>query len=212
MIAIDMLHAERPLSRQEAKLVTRHRLLQAAMGVLVEQGREGLTTGSVTKRVGVAQPTFYVHFHDMDELLRELATDIVERLRKTLHEARVPLRESADLIAASREAFRLSLRATVKHADLLRIFLAEQYRPQSTLGDCAQQLLTKLTDDLVADIVDLPIAMGLQRKQLRLVADSQVGLIMQMGLALADKRETDEDMIVELLARTTLALVSSLPR
>lgn len=207
-----MLQAERPLSRQEAKLVTRHRLLQAAMSVLVEQGRDGLTTGSVTRRVGVAQPTFYVHFHDMDELLRELATDIVERLRKTLHEARAPLRESADLIEASREAFRLSLRATVKHADLLRIFLAEQYRPQSTLGECAQQLLTKLTDDLVEDIVDLPIAMGLQRQQVRLMAESLTSLIMQMGLALADKREADEDMIVELLARTTFALVSSLPR
>lgn len=182
------------------------------MSVLVEHGRDGLTTGSITKRVGVAQPTFYVHFHDMDELLRELATDIVERLRKTLHDARTPLRESADLIAASREAFRLSLRATVKHADLLRIFLAEQYRPKSTLGDCAQQLLTSLTDDLVIDIAELPIALGLQRKQLRLVAESLTGLIMQMGLMLADKRETDEDMIVELLARTTFALVSSLPR
>lgn len=207
-----MLQATRPLSRQEAKLVTRHRLLQAAMSVLLEQGREGLTTGSVTKRVGVAQPTFYVHFKDMDELLRELATDIVDKLRQTLHEARAPLRDSTDLVAASREAFRLSVRAVVKHADLLRMFLAEQYRPQSMLGDCARQLLKEMTDDVLIDISGLPVTMGIPPAQLSLAAEAVVGLILQMGQALADRRTTDEDAVVELLAQTTLALVMSLPR
>jgi AcrR family transcriptional regulator len=201
---------ERPLSRQESKLVTRHRLLQAAMAVLVELGREGLTTGSVTKRVGVAQPTFYVHFRDMDDLLREVAAEIVDRLRSALQEARAPLRESVDLVAASHEAFRLSLRATVKHADLLRIFLSEQYRPQSTLGACAQQWLSEMAADLQADMGQTPLAMGLPASKLRLVAEVVVGLILQMGLALADKRETDEDAVVDVLSRTAVALVASL--
>jgi TetR/AcrR family transcriptional regulator, fatty acid biosynthesis regulator len=206
------LKTTRPLNRQEAKLVTRHRLLQAAMTVLLEHGPEGLTTGSVTRIVGVAQPTFYVHFADMDELLRELATDIVERLRKSLHEARAPMRGSTDLVADSRAAFRLSVRATVKHADLLRLFLAEQYRPKSTLGACARQLLAELSEEMVADVAELPFVMGLTRAQLRLAADALVGLIMQLGLALADKRETNEDAVVELLASTTVALLASLPR
>lgn len=208
-----MSPAERPLSRQESKLLTRHRLLQAAMAVLLESGREGLTTGSVTKRVGVAQPTFYVHFKDMDELLGELATEIVDKLRKALHEARAPLRESpADLVAASREAFRLSVRAAVKHADLTRIFLAEQYRPNSPLGACARQLLSSFADDLLDDIVDLPITFGLQREQVRLVAEAVVGLITQFAQALVDKRITDEEAVVDLLSHATVALVASLPR
>jgi AcrR family transcriptional regulator len=204
--------AERPLSRQEAKLLTRHRLLQAAMAVLLEHGPEGLTTGAVTKRVGVAQPTFYVHFSDMDELLRELATDIVERLRKTLHEARAPLRGSADLAGDSRQAYRLSVRATVKHADLLRLFLAEQHRPKSTLGECARQLLRSLHEDLVADVSAMPFTTGLSKGQLRLMADAVIAMIMQWGLALADKREASEDTVVEMLARTTVAMALSMPR
>jgi len=207
-----MTQAARPLSRQESKLVTRHRLLQAAMSVLVEEGREALTTGAVTKRVGVAQPTFYVHFRDMDELLRELADDVVQRVRKTLHEAREPLRGSTDLVAASHEAFRQSVRATVKNADLLRIFLAEQYQPRSTLGAAAQKFLTELRDDLIADVRDLPIAMGLSSDQLTILGETMIGLIVQMGLAMADKRLNDEDTIVNVLAQTTVSLVAALPR
>ena len=204
--------AERPLSRQEAKLLTRHRLLQATMGVLLDHGPEGLTTGAVTKRVGVAQPTFYVHFTDMDELLRELATDIVERLRKPLHEARASMRRGIDLADDSSDAFRLSIRATVKHADLLRLCLAEQYRPKSTLGECARQLLTSLNEDLVADVAQMPFTAGLSKAQLRLMDDAVIAMILQWGLALADKRETNEEAVVELLARTTMAMVMSMPR
>lgn len=182
------------------------------MAVLVEDGREGLTTGAVTRRVGVAQPTFYVHFRDMDELLRELASDIIERLRAALREARAPLRGAVDLVAASRAAFRLSLRAAVKHADLLRVFLAEQYQPRSTLGASAQQFLVALRDDLVEDVRDLPVAQGLTPAHLETIAETIVDLILQMGLALAQKRLTDEDAVVEVLAHTAVALVATLPR
>ena len=46
--------------------MTRHRLLRAATELLAEQGYERLTTGRVAERAGVAQPTFYVHFSDLD--------------------------------------------------------------------------------------------------------------------------------------------------
>ena len=207
-----MTQVARPLSRQEAKLVTRHRLLQAAMSILLEKGREGLTTGAVAKVVGVAQPTFYVHFPDMETLLEELATDIVDKLRTTLREARAPMRGAVDVVAASREAFRLSLRSCVKHADLLRIFLAEQYRPNSTLGACAQSLLSDMREELVADVAELPFTAGLKPPQLALIAEGTVSLILQFGLALAEKRQTDEEAIVDLLAQSTMALVMSMPR
>lgn len=207
-----MTPAPRTLSRQEAKLVTRHRLLQAAMSILLDKGREGLTTGAVTKVVGVAQPTFYVHFPDMEALLEELATDIVDKLRQTLREARQPMRGAVDVVAASREAFRLSIRACVKHADLLRIFLAEQYRPDSTLGACAQSLLSEMRDELVADVSELPFTAGLKPPQMALIAEGIVSLILQFGLALAEKRQTDEEAIVDLLSHATIALVMSMPR
>ncbi|HEX5357242.1 MAG TPA: TetR/AcrR family transcriptional regulator [Aquabacterium sp.] len=207
-----MSQLARPLSRQEAKLVTRQRLLQAAMSILLEKGREALTTGAVTRIVGVAQPTFYVHFPDMETLLEELATDIVDKLRKSLREARQPLRGAPDVVAASRESFRISIRACIEHEDLLRVFLSEQYRPASTLGVCAQTLFSEIRDELVADVAELPFTAGLKPDQLTLIAEGIVSLILQFGLALAEKRQTDEEAVVNLLAHATMALVMSMPR
>lgn len=202
---------ERRLSRQESKLATRQRLLQAALEVLIDRGREALTTSSVTKRIGIAQPTFYVHFHDMEELLCELASNIVDRLRVALKDARAPLRGSVDMVTAH-ETYRMTLRAIVEHADLLRVFLAEQYHPNSTLGTHAQQLLSALTDDLRDDLATTPLALGLSTSQLQLVSETFRHLILQIGLGLADKHLNDEDAAIDMLSHTLMALVASLPR
>ena len=63
----------RTLSREETKLITRRRLLDGAALVLRAEGFEKLTTSRVAREAGVAQPTFYVHFRDMNELLHALA-------------------------------------------------------------------------------------------------------------------------------------------
>ncbi len=202
--------AARPLTRKESKLLTRHRLLDAAMGVLLEHGTEGLTTGRITQRVGVAQPTFYVHFRDTDELLRELATQLVQQLRQSLDAARAPLRSSTDLVTASVQAYRLSIRAAVKHAALLRLFLAEQHRPQSPLGACGRQLLDELSADLARDLAGLAAAAGLSEAMRRMCADGVVALTLQFGLGLADRRYDSEDQVVDLLARSTVAMMLAL--
>lgn len=205
-----MSTAPRAISRKEAKLLTRHRLLDAAMDVLLEHGPEGLTTGRIAQRVGVAQPTFYVHFRGMDELLRELATQHVQQLRQSLDAARAPLRTSPDLVTAAAQAYRLSVRAAVKHAPLLRLFLAEQHRPQSTLGACGRQLLDALSADLARDLAALPAAVGLSEALCRMCADGVVALTLQFGLGLAEHRYDSEDQVVELLARSTVAMMLAL--
>lgn len=52
------MQVQRALTREEAKLLTRHRLMQAARELLADQGPEGFTTGRVARRAGVAQATF----------------------------------------------------------------------------------------------------------------------------------------------------------
>jgi AcrR family transcriptional regulator len=42
-------------------------------------GYGGLSTGAVARAAGVAQPTFYVHFRDMDDLLRTIGTEQIGR-------------------------------------------------------------------------------------------------------------------------------------
>src|SRR5690606_7427064 len=70
-----------PLTRSEAKDLTRRRLLRAALEILDKEGEAGLTTVAVAKAAGIAQSSFYVHFKDMQDLLRALADEGGERLR-----------------------------------------------------------------------------------------------------------------------------------
>ena len=96
------------LSRGEAKLITRRRLLDAGLGLLGEEGYENLTTGRIAAAAGVAQPTFYVHFADKDDLLRCLAEEVTSRLREALRQARRKI-EHAGSDDPIRAAFRLPL-------------------------------------------------------------------------------------------------------
>ena len=56
----------------------------------------------------IAQPTFYVHFRDKDDLLRTLATEPIGALRARLREARLGVLAGRGALAV-RATFRLSL-------------------------------------------------------------------------------------------------------
>lgn len=61
-------------SRREAKAQTQQRLIDAMLEILHESGPLALTTGRIAERAGLAQPTFYVHFPDLDRAI-EMAAD-----------------------------------------------------------------------------------------------------------------------------------------
>src|SRR5262249_34339906 len=65
----------RSQSGEESKSEPRRRLLQAAAALLGENGSGGLSASAVARAAQVAQPTFYVHFRDKDDLLRTLGEE-----------------------------------------------------------------------------------------------------------------------------------------
>jgi AcrR family transcriptional regulator len=196
------------LSRQESKLVTRQRLLRAGLALLAERGYEDLTTGRVARKAGVAQPTFYVHFRDKDDLLRAIALDAVAELRVALRAVRLRLGRPGDLLAATRESFRLPLAMiTAQHRDLLRLFLSELYRPHSAFGRSARALVAELTADLIDDVRATGVAAAVPPAQLALFGETVVMLTIHFGLALVDGRVRDLDAVADLLARATVHLL-----
>ncbi len=201
--------SERRLSRQEAKLLTRHRLLQAATSILAEEGYEALTTGHVARRAGVAQPTFYVHFRDTDDLLRAIAAEAIGELRAALRGAREGLQHGGDPVRLARETFRMSLSMiTGKHRDLLRLFVAELHRPRSAIGESARALIAEVAADLVVDLERSGLVTGARAAHVSLVADAVVMLTMHFGLAHLEGSAPDLDALADLLAHTIISLLS----
>ncbi|GGS96870.1 TetR family transcriptional regulator [Nonomuraea spiralis] len=157
-----------PLSRSEAKDLTRRRLIRAALSILDEEGEAGLTTGKVAKAAGIAQSSFYVHFKDMPELLRVLGEEGGDRLRGAMREARRRAREAPDDLERHRDAFRIPLEAICRHPELLRIQLRARHDPSSSLRDFAARTAAIYREHHAADLAALGYTADDERDRRRL--------------------------------------------
>ena len=62
---------------------TRQHLLDAAVQLLIDEGRTGVTTGRLAKRAGVVQSAFYNHFASVDECVQAALAEIQRRVVTT---------------------------------------------------------------------------------------------------------------------------------
>lgn len=67
--------------RQSAE-VRRHDIIEAAMELIRHEGVSKLTTRSLAKAVGIAQPTLFLHFGNKSHVLVALVDSIQETLQK----------------------------------------------------------------------------------------------------------------------------------
>ncbi len=67
--------------RQSAE-VRRHDIIEAAMELIRHEGVSKLTTRSLAKTVGIAQPTLFLHFGNKSHVLVALVDSIQETLQK----------------------------------------------------------------------------------------------------------------------------------
>lgn len=202
------------LSREASKRQTRQRLLDAGLALLAEEGAEALTTGKVAKRAGMAQPTFYVHFKDMDALLQALAVDQVGGLRSKLRQLRQQINRADSVpMELVRETYRAPLSLLVKQrGDLLRLLMAEMHRPHTTLGRAARQLVDEVINDLFEDATTLGLGGAMPPERLKLLCEGMIMLTIHYGLGLIEGRHQDMEMVVDVLTQQTIAMMMSQAR
>jgi TetR/AcrR family transcriptional regulator, fatty acid biosynthesis regulator len=192
----------RVLTREEGKLITRRRLIEAATALLRSQGLAGLSASAVAREAGVAQPTFYVHFEDKDDLLQTIAAEKIGGLRATLRETRERVREGAG-VEAIRETFRIPLRTFVAEPELFRLYLQEFHQPASPMGEQARHLFDEFREDLTEDLVRLgmPSSTPAERQQVEMTAEAMIAQTQALGLAYLEGRYSNLDDVVEVLTR-----------
>jgi AcrR family transcriptional regulator len=199
----------RVLTREEGKLITRRRLVEAATQLLGQHGLAGLSASAVAREAGVAQPTFYVHFRDKDDLLQTIATDKIGGLRMALSAARERVR-AGEGVEAIRETFRLPLRAfVVGEPELFRLYLRALHQPASPIGEHARRLFDEFRKDLAEDLARLgiPASTPSERQQLDMIAEAMIAQTQALGAAYLEGRYSNLEDAVEVLTRFAVGVL-----
>ncbi|MFG1616597.1 TetR family transcriptional regulator [Nonomuraea wenchangensis] len=190
-----------PLSRSEAKDQTRRRLIRAALAILDQEGEAGLSTVKVAKAAGIAQSSFYVHFKDMQDLLRVLAEEGGERLRGAMREARRKAREEPGDLDRHRDTFRIPLEASCRHPELLRIQLRARHDPSSALRDFAVRTAAAYRDHHAADLAALGYTADDERdrRRLEMIAEGINAATNALAIGHLEGRYPDLDECADIL-------------
>ena len=138
------------LTQKERSAATRRKLLDAAAGVLINEGYANLTTTKVCKTAGVSQGALFKHYESKMVLLAALATDLYAGLAQefeTLFSAMAP---DADVIHES-----------IRH--LWTVFSSQRQLATYDMTVAAR------TDRVLKGILD-DIVLG-HRERIRMIAD-----------------------------------------
>ncbi|MEO3798416.1 TetR family transcriptional regulator [Nonomuraea sp. B1E8] len=203
-----------PLSRSEAKDLTRRRLIRAALAILDEEGEAGLTTVKVARAAGIAQSSFYVHFKDMQDLLRVLAEEGGRRLRHSMREARRAAREAPGDLERHRDTFRIPLEAICRHPELLRIQLRARHDPSSSLRDFATETAAAYREHHATDLAALGYTADDEHdmRRLEMIADGINAATNALAIGHLEGRYPDLDEAADILvalSRGALRLLRS---
>lgn len=200
------------LSRSEAKSITRRRLLEAAARLLAGEGYAGLTASAVARAAGLAQPTFYVHFRDKDDLLRTLGEEQTALLRARLKETRKRVMRGEG-VAAVRETFRVPLETWMEHPELFRLYTQEIHQPGSPLAQAMRRFRDEITNDLVEDLARMgaPAATPAERERLRMIADAMVAQSEALTSGCLEGRYSSVEAVVDVLTQFALGALGSDP-
>jgi AcrR family transcriptional regulator len=97
---------------------TRQALLDAAEEVFGENGYDGASVAEITRRTGVAQGTFYVHFEEKNATFSELVRHVNHKVRANSAQAVAGL---TDRVAMERRGFEAFFDFVQDHPGIYRI-------------------------------------------------------------------------------------------
>jgi TetR/AcrR family transcriptional regulator, fatty acid biosynthesis regulator len=192
-------------TRQASKIRTRNRLVKSAIRVLYRSGTGALTTGKIAADAGVAQPTFYVHFDDMKALLQEVASTISSTIIARMQPVR-ELVSNTPSRRAIREACEMSVRALVEDPRFAELYLRHRRDVSSPLGKRFSELTKMARGVLLEELTNLGLD---DLPHLEIHVDLIFGMTLGLIEGIVDRRVSDLDAAVDILADSIIAQVRS---
>ena len=130
---------------------TRRLLLGAAEEVFGERGYDQAAISEITRRAGVAQGTFYVHFSDKKGAFVELVKHLNERLREEVFSA---IEGLTDRMAIERARFDAFFRFVRTHRNLYRIVRQAEFVDEELYRWYYRRLAAGYADGLARSMED----------------------------------------------------------
>lgn len=175
------MNDDRKQDRKKAlEALTRQGILDAAMGLLMKDGIQGLTMDRVAAEAGVAKGTLYVYFKNKDEILDaavEASFDpLIGDLAALLSGNETPDRKIA-------EFSRCHLRFFDEHRDLIRIIFYDRERTHSEKNHYADERYRTMVRQ-VADVLDEGVRQKVfvplgSMKVAAMFIEANMGMVMQ---------------------------------
>lgn len=192
---------------------TRARLIQVAIELARREGLSALTTSRITKAAGIAQPGFYAHFKNVDDIIRSAVALVIGEMRLKIGAVRKRaferFRERSDF--ANRESMRAvfsdTLEVFLSDASFAELFLRYRRDP-SPLGGIMREVSLRVQREMNDDFWRNAQAIGFKPEQRPLVnfwSEQILALYFAAAESLLDGRYTDREMVLDSL--TTSALV-----
>lgn len=188
-----------PVARAEAKARSRQSLLDAALAILDDGDVNDLTTVEITKRAGLAQSSFYVHFSSIDHLLRDLVDEVWDARREISRRARESVSpERRD--EYYRVRFTAHVQGLIEHPAVFRLLLRSRLDPTSIVGEDARAQQAKSRQNLTAWLEELaPAATESERRRLRMIAAGLLAVNETIALGHLDGEFPDLDEVLDVL-------------
>lgn len=197
------------LSREQTKAQTRERILLATVDTLVDEGVAGFSINKVAKRAGIAQPSFYVHFANVDELFSAVTDEAfvryIEPIQKTLQAVLQDI-ETDKIKGVLDNMFLLAFDVIRDQQGIVRMIWAEREQTKSPFA----HYLRRVDDYLIASWGEVLIGIGLispkERGGLRLqlFIESCLALLERYVTRWLDGEYEDERVLAEALTQYVL--------
>jgi len=196
---------------------TRARLVLVTIELVRNEGLSALTTGRITRAAGIAQPGFYAHFRNVDDLLRQAIGHVLGEMREKIRGARRRSFERLDAVSdaaqidAIRAAYEDGLAVFLSDPTFAELFLRYRRDP-SLLGGYMRRAMDGVRSDITEDMWLRARALGAKPHHRPLVsfwAEQVLALYFTAAEALLDDRYADRDMMLDALARNTCAMMNA---
>jgi len=194
-------------SRKGRKEETRHRILMAALQ-LVDEGRSPSELGlrEVARSAGMAAPSIYNHFADMDELGIALVEESLARLRSVARSARKQM-QNENLTKALKQLLQQFLLSINESESALRLLIMQWFNPNPEYRKIIRRDMSIMRQDLAENMELSAIKKGLKLGEFSLESDIIFSLLITYILNVMDMDKAKREERLRVLEQQILMIV-----